>query len=174
MVITRLVATRGEADDEFVKGYPSWGQASEANHSVWSFRGNKLFLYHGCLGRFNSGQSKAISLLKDKNKVSQICKIIAAHIQDAGVNMQDFDEIGILIHPPVGNEYELIQAFRRGALGVTPSFVYGTGHAGEWGPGGVNTKVDEIIASHKKSPVPATIFDGWWKFFLKKSVRGEL
>lgn len=157
LVITRLVANRGsQQDDEFVY---LWGQNCDENSAQLRFgNDNLLYLYHGCLQRFDTNWKVAHALLE--NEVQKVCNIIARQI-----TIQNFrtPNILVLIHPPVGTDKKLIQALENGCLGIKPVKVVGTGHAGT---NSVNDKVDEMARMVKQQNFDPENFEEWWKFFL--------
>ena len=160
IVITRLVAKRNGADDEFVE---HWKQSGADDHKEWSFGVHCLFLWHGCWERFHNDEKRAISLLNDEQEVRQVSNTISREVIGTK-NLKTFDRLGVLIHPPLKTTEELIQTLREEIFGFKPSFVFATG--GHAGIQKVNNKVDEIIAVVLKAQsLSQTIFEGWWDFF---------
>jgi hypothetical protein len=159
IVITRMMADRGNRDDEFVN---LWGGRRDGDYAIWSFNDGQdiLYVYHGCWQRFDNDWQHA----KQKT-VEELCEQLSRDIQRDLEQYIGQSEIGVLVHPPMGIEQELIQSISKGDLGFKPSFVIATG--GHAGVEEVNQKLSDISSVLQNQGPSGLNFGELWNFFVR-------
>jgi len=159
IVITRMMASRGGGDDEFVK---LWGGKPDGDYAIWSFNDGQdiLYVYHGCWQRFDNDWQRA-----EQKTVKELCEQLSRDIQQDLGQYIGQSEVGVLVHPPMGIEQELIQSISKGGLGFKPSFVIATG--GHAGVEEVNQKLSDISSVLRNQGPLGLNFGELWNFFCK-------